>query len=489
VRLGALSAIASAALSLGACSSARHGSAPGAVAVIQTDAGTSQRMARLPGLRFAAGPVAGLPVIHVEDAVRFQRVTGVGAAVTDSSAWLLQHELPASTRAAVMARLFGAGGIRLSAALVPIGASDFTRDGNPYSYDDDPPGGSDPGLSHFSVAHDDAYLIPVLREMVALRPHVAILASEWSPPAWMKANHRLNNLGGRGTLLPGADATLARYLVRFLEAYARRGIPIGAIAPQNEPGQQTVYPGLNLTEPQEARLIAGYLAPALGRAGLHPAIYGHDFKWLFWHRAAALATDPSAGRVLGGIAWHCYDGNPEAMSALHRLAPRLDEVESECSPGSAPGPSAELMIASFRNWASSVLLWNLALDPSGGPVQPPNFGCPRCTGVVTVDTRSRTVAYTEDFYELGQFSAFVAPGARRIASEHFVTYNTRTHQHRVTYASPGLDDVAFVNPDGGLVLLAHNSAPHAAARFAVEWHGRAFRYTLPAGATVTFTWR
>jgi glucosylceramidase len=147
------------------------------------------------------------------------------------------------------------------------------------------------------------------------------------------------------------------------------------------------------------------------------------------------------------------------------------------------------MIASFRNWASAVLLWNLALDPDGGPVQSPNFGCPYCTGVITVDPRTNTVAYTLDYYELGQFSAFVMPGARRIASENFVRYNTRTPQHKVTYATQGLDDVAFENRDHSIVLLTHNTGTAGSARFAAMWRGRAFTYSLPAGATATFIWR
>jgi glucosylceramidase len=176
------------------------------------------------------------------------------------------------------------------------------------------------------------------------------------------------------------------------------------------------------------------------------------------------------------------------MTLIHTRAPRLDHIETECSSGSAPGPPAEMLIASFRNWASTALLWNLALDPRGGPVQPPNRGCPYCTGVVTVDERTHTVSYRSDYYELGQFSEFVRRGARRIRSNTFVSYNSPSHHHRVNYATPGIDDVAFVNPDGQDVLLVHNNAEQA-KRFAVQSRGRAFAYTLPGDATVTFLWR
>jgi glucosylceramidase len=49
-----------------------------------------------------------------------------------------------------------------------------------------PSGQTDPGLTHFSVAHDTAYIIPVLRQALALNPALKIDATPWSAPAWMK---------------------------------------------------------------------------------------------------------------------------------------------------------------------------------------------------------------------------------------------------------------------------------------------------------------
>lgn len=440
-----------------------------------------------PPLAFRPGVPQNAPVIRVDSDMRYQRVTGVGAAMTDTSAWLLYDELPAAARAHVMAQLFGTSGIHLGAMRILIAASDFTHNGRPYSYDDLPPGESDPTLSRFSVAHDEAYIIPALREMLNDNPAVWTIAAPWSPPPWMKRNDAFSNPGQRGKLRAGAYPLLAAYLVRFVEAYRSHGIAVDAITPQNEPGQPTSYPGLTLSEQDEGRFLAGYLAPAVRAAGLDVKLYAHDYKWLLFAKVAKLVAEGAVRSVLAGIAWHCYEGNPDAMSELHAQAPELDEVESECSGGLVNGPSAEAMIASFRNWASVVLLWNLALDPRGGPVEPPNSGCPHCTGVVTVDERTHTVSYTVDYYQLGQFSRFVSPGAYRIASNTFVTYNSPTLRHQVKWATPGVDNVAFTNPDGSKVLLALNNAP-TTQRFAVAWEGRSFTYALPPGATVTFRW-
>jgi glucosylceramidase len=163
--------------------------------------------------------------------------------------------------------------IGLGVILVPMGASDFTKDGKPYSYDDQPRGSSDPTLVHFSVAHDDAYVIPVLREILAANPRVEILSAPWSPPGWMKTNDSLANQAGMGRLKPSAYGPLARYFVKFLTAYAVRGVPVSAVAPQNEPGQSTLYPGLNLSTANQATFVSEFLAPALRAAKLPVRIY------------------------------------------------------------------------------------------------------------------------------------------------------------------------------------------------------------------------
>jgi glucosylceramidase len=174
------------------------------------------------------------------------------------------------------------------------------------------------------------------------------------------------------------------------------------------------------------------------------------------------------------------------MSNLHAEAPRLDEIVGECSPGIMAGPTPEIEIGSMRNWASALALWNLALDPRGGPVQAPNRACAHCTGIVTVDESTHTVSFTRDYYELGQMSRFVLPGAVRLGSNHFVSYMHPT-PHR-SMATAGLDDVAFENPDGSRVLVAYDNS-RLPITFGVQDGGRYFRYRLGARSTGTFVWK
>ncbi len=425
-------------------------------------------------------------MIRVDESATYQSMDGFGAAMTDSSAWLIGTRLAPGARAKLMNDFFGASGLRLNAVRIPIGASDFTRDGIPYSYDNAPLGLSDPGMVFFSVAHDRAYLLPLLRQMMALNPRIATLANPWSPPPWMKTNRSASNGDGAGKLNRSAYGPLARYFVRFLRAYAAEGVRIRAITPQNEPGVESLYPGLNLPPAEEARFVADNLAPALRAAGLRPRIYGLDHNWASRLYARSLLRVPRAAAALSGIAWHCYHGDPRVMSELHALAPRLRQVVTECSSPIAPAPTAELVIAAARNWASSVQLWNLALDGHTGPVQLPNKGCYHCRGLVEIDSASEQVTRGRDFYQLGQASRFIQPGARRIGSNSFVAYQSgRSFKH--SYATRGVDNVAFRNPDGRRVLLLYNNSPLRSS-FVIAWRGRSVRYALSGRAAATLTW-
>jgi glucosylceramidase len=454
---------------------AHHGSGPEAAVTLTTP---DLRRALSPRPAVAFGRInPEVNTIDVSDATRYQTVTGFGAAMTDSSAWLLYDELPADARDLVMASLFA--GIDLDYIRVPMGASDFSAGGVPYSYDDMPAGETDPTLADFSIAHDQAYIIPTLRQALELNPGVQVLAEPWSLPAWMKANDALDNEDYAGDLLTGDYQAGAGYFVRFIQSYDAAGVPISAITPTNEAHTSSLYPGMNL---DEDGFITQNLVPALRAAGLNTEVYGLDGSGLPY--AEGMLEDPAVRSAIAGIAWHCYTGLAQ-MTTLHALDPAAGLIMSECSPGIVAYTPAETVIASLRNYASAVDLWNLALDPNGGPKQPV-AGCPDCGGLVTVDENTHEATLTQSFYEVGQVSKFVQRGAVRIASDRWVQdYSNPDGTYGVT---PGLDNVALENPDGSKVLVATNNS-ETAIHFQVQWRDRAFGYTLAAGATVTFRWR
>jgi len=440
-----------------------------------------------------------LLTITVDPSRTFQRMQGFGASLTDSSAAVL-YGLDQTERNAAMVKLFdpqrGAG---LSYLRQPMGASDFVATAH-YTYDDLPAGQTDYAMQHFSIAHDQSQILPLLRQARALNPQLQVLASPWSPPAWMKTNGSL--IGGSLIDDPRIYSAYALYFVKFIQAYQRAGVPIATVTVQNEPQNRNPsgYPGMFMSAEQQAAFIK-VLGPALREADLNTKILAYDHNWSM-HPGDIASTPPGqvpeteyptlvlsdheAARWVYGVAYHCYFGDPSRQTALHEQFPNTATYFTECSGSHGPNDTPaqffsdtlrfharNLTIGTTRNWAQTVITFNLALDPSGGPHV---GGCGTCTGVITVGP-GQTVTTNAEYYTLGHLSRFVKPGAVRIASTSFGT----------TGWNGQIMDVAFRNPDGSTALVVHNEND-AARSFAVSVGGRSFEYTLPGGSLATFTW-
>ncbi len=152
--------------------------------------------------------------ISVDDTRRFQRVQGMGAALTESSAVLLDR-LPATDRARVLQQLFSpVTGAGISVLRVPLGASDFSL--SDYTFDDMPWGRTDPTLAGFSIDRDRSHLLPIIVAARRINPALTVVATPWSAPAWMKTN--VNTHGGQ--LAPAFEDAYARYLTRAVPSTA-----------------------------------------------------------------------------------------------------------------------------------------------------------------------------------------------------------------------------------------------------------------------------
>ena len=217
-------------------------------------------------------------------------------------------------------------------------------------------------------------------------------------------------------------------------------MPVYAVTVQNEPQNRrpSGYPGMDLPVAQEAKLIVA-IGRAFRRAGIGTKILGYDHNWST-HPADIETTPPGedpeteyptellesdAGRWLAGTAFHCYSGDPSRQTVLHRAFPDKGIWFTECSGSHGPtDPPAQvfsdtlrwharnLVLGVTRNWGKTVVNWNLALDPAGGPH---NGGCDTCTGVITVGP-GQTVTQNAEYYTLGHLARFVEPrrGADRV---------------------------------------------------------------------------
>ncbi|GIH17152.1 discoidin domain-containing protein [Rugosimonospora africana] len=458
-----------------------HPDRPGDVSVVLTNLDNETFLARQPALSWQVTPAGTVApsdsqTITVDTTRQYQQITGFGASFTDSSAWLVGTKLDPKQRDAVMRDLFGSQGIGLSFLRQPMGASDFAVNGS-YSYDDMPAGQTDPSLAHFSIDHDRAYILPLLRQARQINPRLTIMATPWSPPGWMKTSDSMVT----GSLRTDAYQPLADYFTKFLQAYAAAGVPVQYVTPQNEPlYEPATYPGMFLPAAQEDDLVKNYLGPDLRAHHVNTGILAYDHNWDVVSYPETMYADPAAVGYVTGTAWHCYAGDATAQSVSHNDYPGEPAWQTECSGGTWEGDdhagfagALGLVINSTRNWAKGVIRWNLALDQNNGPT---NDGCDTCRGVVTVapDASGRwTYTKTVDYWGIGQVSKYVHPGARRVASNSF--------------GAGDLQDVAFANPDGSTALVVFNSGT-ASRTFRVGWGDKSFGYTLPAGAAATFTW-
>jgi glucosylceramidase len=473
-------------------------SAPQASVWVTTADGAEHLQPQAP-VAFRPG-ASDLTTITVDPNQRFQSVDGFGGALTDSSAAVLGSLSPAA-RDAAMKQLFDPRqGIGVSFLRQPVGSSDFTASPVHYTYDDMPAGQTDFALKHFSIAHDQQQILPLLRQAEKLNPQLTVLATPWSPPAWMKDSDSL--VGGHLKDDPAVYQAYARYLVKFVQAYAAAGVPVDYLTVQNEPQNRkpSAYPGTDMPVQQETAVIEA-LGPLLRAASPHTKILAYDHNWTTHPgdiaTAEQLGEDPQtdypyevldspAAKWIAGTAYHCYSGDPSAQTALHNARPDKGIWFTECSGshgatdtpdqifrGTLTWHARTITIGTTRNWAKSVADWNLALDPSGGPH---NGGCGTCSAFLTVNPDD-TVTTNAEFYTIGHLSKFVKPGAVRIAS---TNYGTTGWNGQIT-------DVAFRNPDGSTALVVHNEndAPRS---FAVAVGDQSFAYTLPGGALATFTW-
>lgn len=424
-----------------------------------------------PAISFAGSSSSTIPTIFVDELKRYQTIEGFGASFTDSSAWLMNQVIPASSLPAVMNSLFShSSGIGISFVRNPMGASDLSR--SIYSYDDMLAGATDPGLGSFSIAHDQADIIPLLRQAKQINPQLKVMANPWSPPGWMKTSGSMI----AGSLLPAAYGPLADYFVRYLQAYSAAGVPVDYISLQNEPLYvPTAYPGMSMPASDQLVLLRDHVLPALAASQLSAKVLIYDHNWDQTVYPQSILSDSSltASPQIGGIAWHWYAGTPGAMSLLHNQFPNRKNFVTEASGGTwitdEVKTDFETITQSMRNWSSSYVKWGLALDEKRGPFIP--GGCGDCTSLITVNQSSGAVSYNVDYYTLGHFSKFILPGAVRIYSSN----------------APRIVTAAFVNPRGTEVLVAYNDAA-SSQTFQVVSHGRSFVYTLPALAGATFEW-
>lgn len=387
--------------------------------------------------------------VFVDPSKTFQTLTGIGAALTDASAETF-FKLPKATQQEFLQAYFDkTNGIGYSLARTNIASCDFST--GSYSYVTE----GDKDLKTFSVAHDEQFKIPFIRQATAAAGgKLTLYVSPWSPPAFMKTT---NNVLKGGKLKPEFRQSWANHYVKFIKTYEAKGIPIWGLSVQNEPMATQTWESCVYTGEEERDFIKNFLGPTLHKAGLaNKKLIAWDHnRDLLYQRASTVLNDPEAAKYVWGIGFHWYEtwtGSGQQFDNLKRVHEAFPDKNLIFTEGCvekfdfnklgdwALGERYGLsLINDFNDGTVAWTDWNILLDEKGGPNHVGNF----CFAPVHADLRTGKLIYTNAYYYLGHFSKFIRPGAKRIIS-------SSNRDKLLT--------TAFINPDGKMAVVVMNKS-------------------------------
>ncbi|CAH0121585.1 hypothetical protein PAE9249_04116 [Paenibacillus sp. CECT 9249] len=436
---------------------------------IQTARDTGDRLAELQPLVFRPdSEEVEMQVINVYEDLEYQTIMGFGGAFTEASAVTLQ-KISAEKRQEIMRAYFDRQhGLGYTLCRTHINSCDFSL-GN-YAYVER----EDPELAQFDISRDREALMPCIQEAARqAEGQLALYASPWSPPGWMKTTGMMN---GGGKLKREYYDAWARYYVKYIQAYEEEGIPIWGITVQNEAKAVQTWDSCVYTAEEEKDFVRDYLGPALEAAGLSHVkvmIWDHN-KERIYERAKIAFEDAAASKYIWGIAFHWYSGDHfEALSAVRDKYPDKRLLFTEgCQEGGVRLGAwhtgeryAHDMIGNLNHWTSGWTDWNLVLDETGGPNHVGNF----CDAPVIANTKTGEVHYESSYYYIGHFSKYIRPGAARIGC---------------TKYTDKLETTAFKNSDGTIALVILNRTDDNLS-YCLRYNGDVAEGSIPGHAIQT----
>lgn len=386
--------------------------------------------------------------VFVHSNKKNQTFLGIGGAITDASGEVFAKLSKEKQEEFLNAYFDKEKGIGYTIIRTNIHSCDFSS--GSYTYVEE----GDKELKTFSIEHDRAFKIPLIKQAMEKAGKTTFYASPWSPPAFMKDSK--NMLKG-GKLLPEFYQPWANYYVKFVQAYEKEGIPVWGLTIQNEPMATQIWESCIYTAEEERDFLKNYLGPTLKKNGLKDlkiTVWDHN-RDLLTQRASTVLDDPEAAKYVWGIGFHWYEnwsgGNPmfENVAKVHQMYPDKNLLFTE---GCVEKFSAEKyqfwangqrygrsMIHDFNNGTVGWTDWNILLDQNGGPNHVGNF----CFSPIHGDTSTGELIYTPSYYFIGHFSKFIKPGAKNISN---------------SVSRSQLIATSFQNPNGELVTVVMNES-------------------------------
>ena len=337
-----------------------------------------------------------------------QIVSGFGGAFTESAAYTLSRMSKENRKRVIDLYFDKENGIGYTLGRTHIASCDFSIE--PYDYIE----AGDAELKTFDMGREDKWVIPFIKDAgeAAGRP-ISLLASPWSPSAFMKDNN--NRLYG-GRLLPEYYETWAAYFVKYLQIMRSKGITIDYVSIQNDPDAKQTWDSCLYSGEQERDFVK-VLGKALETAGIDIKILVHDHnRDILFSRTKIIYDDEEAAKYVYGAGVHWYVSEDFSQCGLlHDYRPDKGMIFTEgCQEGGVhlgdwkvAERYARNIMGDMNNWVEGYIEWNLALDETGGPNHVGNL----CDAPIICDTTTDTVNINPSFWYISHFSKFIKPGA------------------------------------------------------------------------------
>lgn len=354
--------------------------------------------------------------VKIDKKEKFQTILGFGGALTEASLHVI-GKLDEEKRETVLKNYFDKEeGIGYNFARVHINSSDFSL-GN-YTYVDE----NDETLESFSLEREEEKLIPTIKYINSIsKDKINILASPWSPPAYMKTNNEMNN---GGSLKEEYENLWAKYYVKYIEEMKKKGIDIWGVTVQNEPAAKQVWDSCLYTAEEERDFVKNHLGPEFEKNNLLDKkiiIWDHN-RDLVLDRATTVLEDEVANKYVWGTGIHWYvSAEFVNTTKLHNKFSDKHIIFTEgCQEGGVhlgkwhTGERyGRNIIGDLNNYIEAWIDWNVALNEEGGPNHVGNL----CDAPIIVDTKNNDIIYNSSFYYIAHFSKFIKKNSRRVLSQ------------------------------------------------------------------------
>lgn len=403
-----------------------------------------------------------------------QPVDGFGGTFSER-AWDAIQCLDIQQQDMLMRRLFTSEGVNFVFGRTPVASNDFSL--SYYSYNEVR---NDWTMRNFSIARDRYILLPMIKKALSVRPDLRMWASPWSPPMWMKLSehYSLKSDGVNHTetghnrmdpnmnvsvnvtgfkMMDGYLKSYALYLSKYVQEYAKEGVDIEILMPQNEVQWEPCWQSCTWRAEDYAIFVGQYLGPQFEKDGLSTEIWVGTYN----HPDPSYMTKFFHGKdikkyVKGiGVQWTGMN----ALPIIHREFPDMPVMQTEamCGDGendwSALERSWDRVVHCFRNGTRSYMQFNMILDQDKKSL----FDWTQ-NSLVNIDRNTKQITYNDEYYLMMHLSRFVQGGSHLLktgADKNVLAFLTdKGHKVVVVYNPQDNDIVKNISIDGKTMRLS-----------------------------------